>query len=58
VVRHGPRQDRAKRERTLRFFAGHDTIDTLLTGLGRGEVPLVAAALAALREEAASGWLP
>jgi aminoglycoside 2''-phosphotransferase len=58
VVRHGPRRDRAKLERKLRFFAGHDTIDALLTGLERGDAPLVAAGLATLREDATSGWPP
>jgi aminoglycoside 2''-phosphotransferase len=58
VVRHGPRRDRAKLERKLRFYAGLDTIDTILTGLERGDAPLVAAGLMALREEAASGRPP
>jgi len=58
VVRHGPRRDRAKLERKLRFYAGHDTIDTILNGLERGDAPLVAAGLMALREQAASGRPP
>jgi aminoglycoside 2''-phosphotransferase len=57
VVRHGPERDRAKLERKLRFFAGHDAIDTLLTGLERGEVPLIEAGLAALRADAEGGSL-
>ncbi len=52
VVRHGPRRDRAKLERKLRFFAGHDTIDTLLNGLERGDDPLVTAGLARLKADA------
>jgi aminoglycoside 2''-phosphotransferase len=52
VVRHGPRRDPAKLERKLRFFAGHDTIDTILTGLERGVAPLVEDGLAALSKEA------
>jgi aminoglycoside 2''-phosphotransferase len=51
VVRHGPRRDRAKLERKFRFFAGHDTIDTLLTALDRGLVPLIQAALARLEQD-------
>ena len=46
-----------KLERKLRFFAGHDTIDTLLTGLERGDTLLIAARLEVLKEEAASGRL-
>jgi aminoglycoside 2''-phosphotransferase len=53
VVRHGPRRDPATLERKLRFFAGHDTIDTLLTAMERGDAPLVAAGLAVLRQDAA-----
>jgi aminoglycoside 2''-phosphotransferase len=54
VVRHGPRRDLAKLERKLRFFAGHDTIDTLLTGLERGDSPLATAGVARLRADAAT----
>jgi aminoglycoside 2''-phosphotransferase len=54
VVRHGPPRDPAKLDRKLRFYAGHDAIDTILNGLERGDDPLVAAGLAALREDAAS----
>jgi aminoglycoside 2''-phosphotransferase len=53
VVRQGPPRDPAKPEQKLRFFAGHDTIDTLLMALERDHAPLVEAALAALREDAA-----
>jgi aminoglycoside 2''-phosphotransferase len=54
VVRLGPPRDPAKLERKLRFYAGQDTIDTLLTGLERGDDRLVAAGLATLRGDAAS----
>ncbi len=57
VVRHGPGRDRAKLERKLRFFAGHDTIDSLLIGMDRGDSPLVAAALSQLRADAATAGL-
>jgi aminoglycoside 2''-phosphotransferase len=53
VVRHGPGRDLAKLERKLRFFAGDDTIETLLTALERGDSALVTAALARLSADAA-----
>jgi aminoglycoside 2''-phosphotransferase len=53
VVRHGPRRDRTKLERKLRFFAGHDTIDRLLTAMQRGNSALVTAGLARLRADVA-----
>jgi aminoglycoside 2''-phosphotransferase len=52
LIQHGPPRDRAKLEKKLQFFAGHDTINTLLTALERGEVPLIAASLRTLRQEA------
>jgi aminoglycoside 2''-phosphotransferase len=55
VVRHGPPRDPATLARKLRFYLGHDVIDTLLTGLERGHARLVEAGLAALRKYAAGG---
>jgi aminoglycoside 2''-phosphotransferase len=57
LVRHGPPRDEAKLERKLRFFSGHDTIDTLLVGLERGDDRLVTEALATLRADAATAAL-
>jgi hypothetical protein len=55
MVRPGPPRDRAKLDRKLRFYAGHDTIDTLRTGLERGDDRLIAAGLATLSADAGCG---
>ena len=55
LIRHGPPRDLAKLTRKLQFFAGHDTIGTLLTALERGEVPLIECSLKRLRQEAGGG---
>jgi aminoglycoside 2''-phosphotransferase len=54
VVDDGPHRDRATLERKLWFFAGHDTIQTLLTALERGDAPLIMSALEQLRAVAAA----
>lgn len=51
-VRLGPPWDPAKLDRKRRFYAGHDTIDALLTGLERGDERLIATGLATLSADA------
>jgi aminoglycoside 2''-phosphotransferase len=54
VIRHGPRRDLDKLHRKLEFFMRHDTIDTILLGLERGDPRLTESGMAALRNDAAS----
>ena len=52
VIRHGPRRDLEKLRRKLEFFMRHDTVDTVLVGLERGDPLLIERGLADLRNDA------